>query len=327
MSKAFTRDSYGRALLELGKENKDIVVLDADLSTSTRTEWFAKAFPERFFNCGVAEQNLITMAAGLATCGKIVFVSSFAVFAVERTYNQIKQSVAYTKLNVKIVASHGGVTVGEDGTSHHMPFDFAIMRVLPNMTVISPSDAVEAYVAVKTIAKYFGPVYVRLLRPATPLVFEEGYKYQGRRLVFEVGKAVPLRKGRDATILATGIMVAEALEAVKMLTSEGIDAGVVNVHTIKPLDEEMVLKSAKTGAIVTAEEHSIIGGLGGAVSEVLAKKMPVPVEMVGVKDVFTLSGSPRELMVAYGLTANDIVAATKRAIQRKKVKTLEFYTG
>ncbi len=326
MSKAFTRDSYGRALLELGKENKDVVVLDADLSTSTRTEWFAKAFPERFFNCGVAEQNLITMAAGLAACGKIAFASSFAVFAVERAYNQIKQSVAYTKLNVKIVASHAGVTVGEDGASHHMPFDFAAIRVLPNMTVVSPSDAVETYLAIKAVAKYSGPVYMRLLRPATPLVFEEGYKYQGRQLVFELGKAVSLKKGRDATILATGVMVAEALEAAKILAAEGVNIGVVDVHTVKPLDEEAVLKSAQTGAIVTAEEHSVIGGLGSAVSETLVRKMPVPVEMVGIRDMFTLSGSPRELMEAYGLTANAIVAAAKKAIQRKKTKTLEFYT-
>ena len=326
MSKAFTRDSYGRALLELGKENKNVVVLDSDLSSSTRTEWFAKSFPERFFNSGVAEQNLITMAAGLAACGKVAFASSFAVFAVERAYNQIKQSVAYTKLNVKIVVSHGGVTVGEDGASHHMPFDFAVMRVLPNMIVISPSDAVETYLAVKAIAKYNGPVYMRLLRPATPLVFEEGYKYQGRQLVFEIGKAMPLRKGRDATVFATGIMVAEALEAANILTSEGIDIGVIDVHTIKPLDEETILKSAQTGAVVTAEEHSIIGGLGGAVSEVLAKKMPLPIEMVGIKDVFTLSGSPRELMEEYGLTSKEIIAATKKAIQRKKVKNLDFYT-
>lgn len=319
MSKAATRDGYGRALLELGRENRDIVVLDADLSASTRTEWFAKAFPERFFNCGVAEQNMITMAAGLAACGKTVFASSFAVFATERAYNQIKQSIAYTKLNVKIVASHSGITIGADGTSHHMPFDIAIMRVLPNMTVISPSDAVETYVAVRAIAKYVGPVYMRLSRPPTPLVFEEGYRYKGRELTFEIGKAVTLREGRDATILATGIMVAEALEAATKLISEGIDVGVVDVHTIKPLDVEMVLESAeKTGAIVTAEEHSIIGGLGGAVSEVLVRNALAPVEMVGVKDVFTLSGSPEEIMAAYGLTVDDIVAATKRVVQRKE---------
>ncbi len=326
MSKAFTRDSYGRALLELGKENKNVVVLDADLSTSTRTEWFAKAFPERFFNCGVAEQNLISIAAGLATCGKTVFASTFAVFAVERAYNQIKQSVAYTDLDVKIVATHGGITVGEDGASHHMPFDFAVMRVLPNMTVLSPSDSVETYHAIKTIAKRPGPVYMRLLRPATAIVFDEGYKYQGRQLVFEVGKATTLKSGRDATVLATGVMVAEALEAAKLLAEERIDVGVIDIHTIKPLDEEAVLKAASTGAVVTAEEHSIIGGLGGAVSEVLTKKMPVPLEMVGIQDVFTLSGAPRELMEKYGLTAKEIVAATKKAIQRKNTKTLEFYS-
>lgn len=318
MSKASTRDSYGKALIDLGKENKDVVVLDADLSGSTRTECFAKAFPERFFDCGVAEQNMITMAAGLAACGKVVFASSFAVFATERAFNQIKQSIAYTGLNVKIVVSHSGITVGEDGASHHMPFDIAIMRVLPNMTVISPSDAIEAYAAVKTVAKYVGPVYMRLSRPATPLVFEEGYNYKGKKLTFEIGKGVPLKNGRDATILATGIMVSEALEAAAKLELEEIDVGVINIHTIKPLDKEMVLKSAsRTGAIITAEDHSIIGGLGGAVAEVIVSERPVPVEMVGVRDVFTLSGSPKELMLKYGLTAENIVDATKRAIKRK----------
>ncbi len=318
MRMAGTRDSYGKVLLELGKENKDIVVLDADLSGSTRTEWFAKAFPERFFNCGVAEQNMITLAAGLATCGKIVFASSFAVFATERAYNQIKQSIAYTRLNVKIVASHCGITVGEDGASHHMPFDIAIMRVLPNMTVLSPSDAIETYMAVRAISKYIGPVYMRLLRSSTPLVFEEGYKYEGKKLTFKIGRAVQLRDGHDATIMATGIMVAESLEAATKLSGEGIDVGVVDIHTIKPLDKELILKSAKaTGAIVTAEEHSIIGGLGGAISEVLAGNIPVPVEMIGVRDVFTISGSAMELMKRYGLTADNIIAATKRAIDRK----------
>lgn len=317
LGNAATRDGYGKALLELGKEKEEVVVLDADLSASTRTAWFAKAFPERFFNCGVAEQNMITMAAGLATCGKIAFASTFAVFT-ERAYNQIKQSVAYTGLNVKIVTSHCGITVGADGTSHHMPFDLAIMRVLPNMKVISPCDAVEAHAAVKAIAEFVGPVYMRLSRPSTPLIFEEGYKYAGKPLLFEIGKAVPLRDGRDATILATGIMVAEALEATEKLASEGIDVGILNIHTIKPLDEGMILKAARaTGAIITAEEHSIIGGLGGAVSEVLVRNVPVPVEMIGVKDMYTFSGSPRELMTRYGITADDIVVAAKRAVQRK----------
>jgi len=318
LSKATTRDSYGKALLELGKENKDIVVLDSDLSLSTRTELFAKAFPERFFDCGVAEQNMITMAAGLASCGKIAFASTFAVFATERTYNQIKQSVAYTGLNVKIVASHSGITVGEDGASHHMPFDITIMRVLPNMTVIVPADAVETYVAVKAIANYVGPVYMRLLRPSTPIIFDECYAYNSEKHNFEIGKGVPLEDGRDVTILATGIMVAESLEAVEKLSSEGIDAGVIDIHTIKPLDKELIVKSAKkTGAIVTAEEHSIIGGLGGAVAEVITSNVPVPIEMVGINDIFTFSGSPQELMKKYGLTVDDIVAATKRAVARK----------
>jgi transketolase len=300
------------------RENKDIVVLDADVSVITRTELFAKAFPERFFDCGVAEQNMITMAAGLATCGKIAFASTYAVFATERTYNQIKQSIAFPGLNVKIVASQGDITVGEDGASHHMPFDIAIMRVLPNMIVTSPADAIETHVAVKAIAGHVGPAYVRLPRPSTPLIFEEGYIYDGRKLDFEIGKAVSLRDGRDATVLATGVMVAEALKAAEKLALEGIDVGVVDVHTIKPLDKEMVLKLAKkTGAVITAEEYSIIGGLGGAIAEVIVSNVPVPVEMVGLKDVYTVSGSPLELMKEYGLTASDIANAAKRAVKRK----------
>lgn len=319
MSKAYTRDGYGNALLELGRENSQVVVLDADLSSSTRTEWFRKAFPERFFNCGVAEQNMITIAAGLATCGKIVFASTFAVFATERVYNQIKQSIAYPRLNVKIIATHSGITVGEDGASHHMPFDLAIMRVLPNMVVISPTDAIETYEAIKKIAKYFGPVYVRLSRPSTPLIYKEGYFYQDKKLDFEIGKAVQLIERRDATIFATGIMVSESLEAAKKLEDENIEVGVVAFPTIKPLDEKMIIKTAeKTGAIVTAEEHSIIGGLGGAVSEVIVRNNPIPIEMIGVNDIFTLSGSPSELLVHYGLTADNIVKATKKVILRKK---------
>ncbi|MFH0749226.1 MAG: transketolase family protein [Candidatus Bathyarchaeota archaeon] len=317
--KESTRDSYGQALLDLGKENRDVVVLDSDLSFSTRTGWFGRAFPERFFNCGVAEQNMITMAAGLAACGKIVFASSFAVFGTERAYNQIKQSVAYTGLNVKIVVSHSGITVGEDGASHHMPFDIAIMRVLPKMTVISPCDAIETYIAVKAAAKYVGPIYIRLSRPSTPLIFEEDYRYRNKKLNFQIGKAVSLRDGRDATVLATGIMVSVALEAAEKLTLEGIDVGVIDVHTIKPIDREMILSVAKnSGAIVTAEEHSIIGGLGGAVSEVIVSNMPIPIEMVGIKDVFTLSGSPTELMEKYGLTPNQISIAVKKVIKRKR---------
>jgi transketolase len=315
---AATRDGYGRALLELGNENNDVIVLDSDLSASTRTKWFADSHPSRFINCGVAEQNMITFAAGLATCGKIVFASTFAVFAVERAYNQIKQSIVYSDLNVKIVASHGGITVGPDGTSHHMPFDFATMRVLPDLVVLSPADAIEAYWATKTIAKYIGPVYMRLSRPPTPLIFEEKYQFKNEELKFTIGKAIKLRDGSDATIFANGIMVFEALKAAEELALSGVDAQVVNIHTIKPLDEELVIQLAsETGAIISAEEHSVIGGLGSAIAEVLVRNNPVPMEMIGIKDVFTLSGSPKELMTAYGLTATDIVAATNRAISRK----------
>jgi len=315
---ASTRDSYGRTLLELGKKNKNIVVLDSDLSFSTRTQWFGKAFPDRFFNCGVAEQNMITMAAGFATCGKIVFASTFAVFGTERVYNQIKQSIAYTGLNVKIVVSHSGITVGEDGASHHMPFDIAIMRVLPNMKVISPADAVETEMAVKAIVDYFGPVYMRLSRPSTPVVFEEGYIYDKKKLNFKIDQAIPLREGKDVTIFATGMMVSKALEAAEKLVSEDIEVGVINVHTIKPLDKDTILQYVKnTKAVVTAEEHSIIGGLGGAISELVGCNFPAPIEMVGINDVFTLSGSPEALIKKYGLTSDDILVAVKKVLERK----------
>jgi transketolase len=258
------------------------------------------------------------MAAGLATCGKIVFASSYAVFATERAYNQVKQSIAFTGLNVKIVASQGDTTVGEDGASHHMPFDIAVMRVLPNMTVVSPADASETYVVVKTLVKHDGPAYVRLPRPSAPQVFEKGYTYDRRKINFEIGKVVVLRNGQDATILATGVMVAVALEASRKLISDGIHAGVIDIPTIKPLDTVAILKFAKsTGAIVTAEEGSIIGGLGGAVAEAIVRNAPMPVEMVGLNDVFMVSGSPQELMNEYGLTADDVAKAVKRAIKRK----------
>ena len=320
MREVAARDGYGKALLELGKESENIVVLDADLAGSTRTAWFGEQFPERFFDCGIAEENLITVAAGLATCGKIPFVSTFAVFATERAYNQIRQTVAYPNLNVKIVVSHAGVTTGEDGTSHQTTTDVALMRVLPNMTVIVPSDVIEATVAVKAIAKYEGPVYMRLGRPRVPVIFEEGYNYQGKSLNFDIGRAVKLREGKDAAILATGILVYEALTAAEKLSAGGIDAQVIDVHTIKPLDEEAIVKAAEeTGRIVTAEEHSILGGLGGAVAEVLVQSNAlVPVEMIGVKDVFVESGSPSDLMKLYGLTADDVVNAVKRVLQRKR---------
>lgn len=320
MLEKYTRDGYGKALLELGGENEDVVVLDADLADSTRTAWFGKQFSERFFNCGIAEENLIAIAAGLATCGKIPFVSTFSVFATEVAYNQIRQTVAFPNLNVKIVVSHGGVTIGADGTSHQTTTDIAIMRVLPNMTVIVPSDIIETMIAVKAIANFKGPVYMRLGRPKVPVIFEENYKYQGKSLNFKIGKAVKLREGSDITILATGILVYEALTAAEKLSAVGIEAQVLNVHTIKPLDKKAIAKAVKeTGGIVTAEEHSIIGGLGGAVAEVLVQSDDlVPVEMIGVRDVFGESGSPLDLMKLYGLTADNIVNAAHRVFKRKK---------
>lgn len=320
MRKEYTRDGYGKALLELGGENENVVVLDADLADSTRTAWFEKQFPKRFFNCGIAEENMIAVAAGLAACGKIPFVSTFSVFATEVAYNQIRQTVAFPKMNVKIVVTHGGVTIGADGTSHQTTIDIALMRVLPNMKVIVPSDIIETMVAVKTIAKYEGPIYMRLGRPKVPVIFEENYKYQGKSLNFEIGKAVKLREGSDVTILATGILVYEALTAAEKLSAVGIEAQVFDVHTIKPLDKEAIVKAVKeTGGIVTAEEHSILGGLGGAVAEVLVQSdVLVPVEMVGVKDVFGESGSPSELMRLYGLTADNVVNAVHRVFKRKK---------
>jgi transketolase len=317
--KVATRDAYGKTLVELGRENKDIVVLDADLAESTRSIWFGREFPERFFDVGIAEENLITVAAGLAAAGKIPFANTFAVFATERAYNQIRQVVAYTNLNVKIVASHGGVTVGEDGASHHGIFDIALMRVLPNMTVIVPADGIETRVATRTIAKHIGPVYMRTSRPPSPLVYEEGFTMGGKSLEFQIGRAITIKQGRDVTIIANGLMLYEGLLAVRLLEGEGIEAGLIDMHTVKPIDDATIIKAAKTtGAIVTAEEHSIIGGLGSAVAEVLSCTFPVPMEMIGIKDIFTESGSAFELLEKYGLTSNDIVAAAKRVIERKK---------
>ena len=314
-----TRDAYGKTLVELGKSNKNIIALDADLAESTRSAWFGHEFPNRFFDVGIAEENLITVAAGLAASGKIPFASTFTVFATERAYNQIRQVVAYTNLNVKIVASHGGITVGEDGASHHGIFDFALMRILPNMTVVVPSDGTETIMATRAIANHVGPVYMRTGRSAIPLIYEEGFKLGGRQLDFTLGKAVTLNEGKDVTIIATGLMVSEALSAVSMLSKEGIGAGLIDMHTIKPLDTNAISTAAKsTGAIVTAEEHTVLGGLGGAVAEALVQAAPVPLEMIGVKDVFTESASASELLKKYGLTASDIAAAAKTAVRRKK---------
>jgi len=309
--KIATREAYGEALLQLGRENPDVVVLDADLAKSTKTYDFGKNFPERFFDMGVAEQNMIGTAAGLAAAGKIPFCSSFAIFASGRAFEQVRNSVAYSALNVKIGASHAGITVGEDGGSHQSVEDIAIMRALPNMTVFVPADAVETAGAVRAAAAVNGPVYIRLGRSGVPVLHGDGFQ-------FVPGRAVTLREGTDATIIATGIMVAAALEAAGLLAGEGIKAGVLDIHTIKPLDVEAIVKAAReTGALVTAEEHSVIGGLGSAVAEVIVENCPVPLKRVGIPDKFGESGSPDELLEKYGLTPGFIAAAVKEVIVRK----------
>jgi len=307
-----TRDAYGDALVALGKKRSDVIVLDADLSGSTKTAKFAKAFPDRFFNMGIAEQDMMGTAAGLATAGKLPFVSTFAVFATGRGWEQIRQSICYSKLNVKIVASHAGITVGEDGGSHQSVEDIAVMRVIPNMTVIVPADGVEARKAIETVAEHKGPCYVRAGRSKVPTLFGDDYP-------FAIGKAHVFSKGKDAAIIATGILVAEALKARDLLKADGIDAGVINMSTIKPLDAAAVAEAARySGAIVTAEEHSIIGGLGGAVAEALAEAAPVPMVRVGVQDVFGTSGDHAGLLKHYGLSAADIAAAVKKAVKLKR---------
>lgn len=309
---AATRDAYAEALIELGKENPNIVVLDADLSCSTRTAKFAKVFPERFFNMGIAEQDMVSTAAGLAACGKIAFASTFAVFGSGRAWDQVRMSAAYTRLNVKIVVTHGGITTGEDGASHQANEDLAIMRALPGMTVICPADAVQAKKAIRAVSEMHGPVYVRLSRSATPLI------YDGRDLDYKIGKGILLEEGKDVTLIACGIMVAAALDSAEELKRSNISARVVDLHTIKPIDRDLIIKCAKeTGAIVCAEEHSIVGGLGGAVAEVLSEECPVPLARVGVKDMFGESGKPNELLLKYGLTDKDIVKAAKSVIGKK----------
>lgn len=310
--KIATREAYGKALAKLGKVNDKVVVLDADLSKSTKTADFKGEFPERFINMGIAEGNLMTVAAGLSTCGKIPFASTFAMFAAGRAFEQIRNSICYPRLNVKICATHAGLTVGEDGASHQSIEDLALMRAVPNMTVICPSDAVETEAVINAIAEYNGPCYVRLGRAGVNVINDRpDYK-------FEIGKGVQLTEGTDITIVATGIMVDEALSAEKMLKSEGISARVINIHTLKPIDSEILVKAAKeTRAIVTVEEHNIIGGLGSAVSEVICEESPVPVIKVGVKDTFGESGKPEELLKAYGLKDVNIVEAAKKAIKAK----------
>lgn len=311
MEKQATRDAYGKALAALGAGRDDVVVLDADLSKSTKTADFKKAFPERFFNMGIAEQNLIGTAAGFAAAGKRPVASTFAVFATGRAYDQIRNSICYPQLPVVIAASHAGLTVGEDGGSHQMIEDIALMRVLPNMTVLVPSDGPETAAALEAALEHDGPVYLRLGRPKVPVIHDE-------ETGFVIGKADVLREGIDVTLCACGIMVAEALEAADILADAGISSTVINVSSIKPLDEETILHWARvTGAVVTAEEHNIIGGLGSAVAETLAEHLPTPMQRVGVKDVFGQSGTPDELKKAYGLTAEAIVEAAKATIDRK----------
>ncbi|GAB6168508.1 transketolase family protein [Clostridium carnis] len=311
--KIATRESYGKALAELATTNKNIVVLDADLSKSTKTADFKSVCEERFFNMGIAEANMMGVAAGLSTCGKVPFVSTFAMFAAGRAFEQIRNSICYPKLNVKVCATHAGLTVGEDGASHQAIEDLSLMRSIPNMTVICPADDVETRAAIKAVAEFDGPCYVRLGRAAVNVI-NDASTYE-----FKIGKGVKLTDGNDVTIVATGIMVDAALEAREELLEEGINARVINIHTLKPLDNEILINAAKeTGAIVTAEEHSIIGGLGSAVSEALSEEYPVPVLKVGVKDVFGESGLPNQLLEAYGLTSAEIVKKAKKALTLKK---------
>lgn len=311
IKKTATREAYGQALAEFG-EKYDIVVLDADLSKSTKTDMFLKKFPERFFNTGIAEGNMMSTAAGLAACGKTVFASSFAMFAAGRAFEQIRNSICYPNLNVKIGATHAGISVGEDGATHQCLEDIGIMRTIPNMVIINPADKAEAILAVEAAIKHDGPVYLRFGRLAVPEVFDrDTYK-------FEIGKGVELKEGSDVTIIATGLLVPEALTAAEQLAEEGISARVINMATIKPIDKEIIEKAAKeTGAIVTAEEHNVIGGLGSAVAEALCETKPVPMLRIGTQDVFGQSGKPAELFEVYGLTAENIVAKCKEVIKMK----------
>ena len=300
-----TRQSYGEALLELGKENKDIVVLDADLSNATKTNIFAKEFPDRFFDMGIAEQDMMATAAGFATCDKIPYASSFAVFACGRAYDQIRNSICYPNLNVKVCATHSGITVGEDGATHQMLEDIALMRTLPNMTVISTSDDIQTKWAVKEISKIKGPVYLRLSRYAIPIIYNENEN-------FEIGKAVQIGDGVDASIIATGDVVCEAIKAKEELEKQGINVRVIDMHTIKPIDKDIIIKCAReTKKIITIEDHNIIGGLGSAVCEVLSEEEPTKVIRMGIKDSFGKSGTAEELLKYFELTAEDIIKKVK----------------
>lgn len=311
MEQIATRDAYGKALKALGESNDKIVVLDADLSKSTKTADFQKVNPAHFINVGIAEQNMMGIAAGIASTGKIPFASTFAIFATGRAFEIVRNSIAYPKLNVKIVATHSGITVGEDGGSHAAIEDISLMRSIPNMTVIVPADGVETEKVIQAIVAYDGPVYVRLGRSKVPVIYGEDYH-------FEIGKASVLAEGRDVTIAACGIMVAKALEARAILAGKGISAEVLNCSSIKPFDGKTLLASVgKTGCVVSVEEHNIYGGLGSAVAEVLGKALPAPLEMVGVEDVFGESGNPEELLVKFGLTPDAIAAKCETAINRK----------
>jgi transketolase len=311
MDQIATRDAYGKALKELGMINDDIIVLDADLSKSTKTADFQKVKPNHFVNVGIAEQNLMGIAAGIAATGKIPFASTFAMFATGRAFEIIRNSIAYPKLNVKIVATHSGITVGEDGGSHAAIEDISLMRSVPNMTVIVPADGVETEKVIKKIVEYNGPVYVRLGRSKVPVIYDDSYE-------FEIGKFSILKEGTDVSIIACGIMVSKALEAADKLSQEGISAEVINASTIKPFDAKTVLESVKkTKCVVTVEEHNIYGGLGSAVSEVLCSNLPAPLEMVGVMDVFGESGSPDELLEKFKLTSNEIMNKVNIVIKRK----------
>ncbi len=311
IKKIATRDSFGNALVELGNERDDFVVLDADLAAATKTGVFKKAFPERHYDCGIAEQNMVSIAAGIAATGKRVVCSSFAMFAAGRAFEQVRNSIGYPHLNVIIGATHAGISVGEDGATHQCCEDMALMRTIPGMTVINPADDTEAKAALRAAFDHDGPVYIRFGRLAVPVIFGDDYK-------FEIGKGVELKEGSDVTVIATGLLVNEALEAYELLKAEGISARIVNMPTIKPIDRDIIVKAAKeTGAIVTAEEHNIIGALGSAVAEVIAEEAPVPMVRVGVEDVFGHSGPAPVLLDEFGLRAKNIVDAAKKAIAKK----------
>ena len=309
--KTATRDAYGKALVELGEKNPNVLVLDADLAAATKTGAFKKAFPERFFDTGIAESNMMGVAAGLATTGYTVFASSFAMFSAGRAFEQVRNTIAYPHLNVKIGATHAGISVGEDGASHQCCEDIALMRSIPGMVILNPADDIEARAAVLAAAEHDGPVYMRFGRLAVPRIFDEDYK-------FEIGKAVTLKEGSDVTIIATGLMVNEAIEAAKTLEAEGVSVELINMHTIKPLDKEAVIKAAKkTGCIVTAEEHNVIGGLGDAICDAVCEEYPVPIVKLGVEDTFGKSGPAVELLHIFGLDAENIVKKAKIAISKK----------